>query len=466
MTLLAVRTLVRLLNTIEPTQDLKDATGVAYDSRSVRRGDIFFALPGASGHGMVYADAALERGAAFIVSDRPHRQGLLVDDARAALLALGRAARDRLSVPVVAVTGSVGKTSTKAMLAAAMRARSTAGNLNTHYAIAQTLIDAAMADAPAPDGATALVIELGIDRIGEMAELLELTRPDHALLTTISPSHLSALGDLAGVAREKTLLLDRTNGVTVASAQAAAYLNPETLARTVVVAVGDGVTPEPYPGALGSVRGATAAHGTATRLTWRSDDDGGTVDLPWPGSGMAQNALSALTLATLTGTPVQEAAAGLVSAQLEPGRLGFSHLPGITLLDDSYNSNPTSLREAITVLRASPPPHVAFLGDMRELGALERDAHLQAGELTTRLDLTVAVGPASAALLETNPQAVHEPDARAALRHLGAVPVGATVLVKGSRSMGMELLATELKRLAALGAWQPDDDAPKEGAAC
>lgn len=146
MTLLSVRALVRLLNTVEPVADLPDATGVAFDSRAVRPGDAFFALPGATAHGLTFADDALARGAALVVADRPHRRGLLVDDARAALLALGRAARDRLTGPVVAVTGSVGKTSTKAMLAAALAARSTPGNLNTHYALAKVLVDAALED--------------------------------------------------------------------------------------------------------------------------------------------------------------------------------------------------------------------------------------------------------------------------------------------------------------------------------
>ncbi|MBW7916168.1 MAG: hypothetical protein H3C53_05725 [Trueperaceae bacterium] len=493
MTLLSVRALVRLLNTVEPVADLPDATGVAFDSRAVRPGDAFFALPGATAHGLTFADDALARGAALVVADRPHRRGLLVDDARAALLALGRAARDRLTGPVVAVTGSVGKTSTKAMLAAALAARSTPGNLNTHYALAKVLVDAALEDERgtgpgAPGPGAPLVLELGVDRPGEMAELVELTRPDHAVLTHVAASHLSALGDVAGVAREKTLLLDRTPGRLVVGAGAARHLREETLARSVVVTVALAAAAGPaagppahHPGALATLAGAARPRGQGAELTWSlapRPDGGGTppgrpsgarheqaarptgagalpgrVTLPWPGAGMAANALAAIAMAELLGTAPEAAARRVAGARLEPGRLERLALAGLTVIDDSYNSNPASLAEAVAVLRACPPPRAAFLADMLELGAAERSAHLAAGELTRDLDLVVAVGPASRAITETNPRAVHVADAAAAARHLASVPRGATVLIKGSRSMRMEALVAEVTRRAADGAW-------------
>jgi len=464
MTLLSVRALVRLLNTLEPVEELPDATGVAFDSRSVRPGDAFFALPGASGHGIAFADSALERGAAFVVSDRPHRRGLLVDDARAALLALGRAARERLSAPVIAVSGSAGKTSTKAMLAAALTARATPGNLNTHFALARLLVDAALEDHADPHAAAPLVLELGVDRPGEMAELVDLTRPDHAALTTIAASHLSALGDLAGVAREKTLLLDLTPGVTVASAEAAAYLSQGTLQRTVVVSVGRGekaVAAVPA-GAKAAVVGVSEPRGDGALLTWQTGGESASATLPWQGRAMAQNALIALTMARNLGVPAAAAVERVSQARLEHGRLERLRLLGVTLLDDSYNSNPASLEEALAVLRDAPAPRVAFLADMLELGTLEREAHLRAGELSRGLDLVVAVGRAAAALLETNPEAVLVADATAAAELLDRVPKGATVLVKGSRSMGMERLAAAIRDRAARGAWAKAEAAAAE----
>ncbi len=469
MTLLSARSLVRLLNTVEPVEDLPDATGIAFDSRRVRPGDAFFALPGESGHGIAFAEAALARGAAFVVSDRPHRRGLLVDDARAAILALGRAARDRLKGQVIGVSGSNGKTSTKAMLAAALPGRSTPGNLNTHYAIAGALVDAAMQDLGARDGAegTPLVLELGIDRPGEMAELLELTRPDHALLTTVAASHTQALGDVAGVAREKTLLLQRTPGVKVAGATAAEHLDAATLADTVVVAVASSRAPLPpsFAGAAATVVGsAELLPEGMTLLRWQDVQGGGAVVLPWPGRAMAQNALAAVTLAGLLGSPQATAWERAAQAKLEHGRLERSTLDGLTLLDDSYNSNPASLAEALAVLRACPAPRAAFLGDMRELGSLDRESHLRAGEATRGLELVVAVGPSSAALLQTNPLAVHAEDAASACAFLDRVPRGATLLVKGSRSVGMELVVEAARVRAAAGAWRAPSRSALESA--
>lgn len=472
MTLLRVGTLVRLLNTVEPAWDLPDAHGVAFDSRHVRPGDAFFALPGATTHGLAYVDEALARGAAFVVADRPTRQGLLVDDVRAALLLLGRAARDRLRGEVVAVTGSVGKTSTKAMLAAALGARATAGNLNTHHALARMLVDAALED-EAAEAARPVVLELGIDHAGEMAELLELTRPDHALLTSVTASHLSGLGSVEGVAREKTLLLDRTPGVTVAGAGAAAHLKPATLRRTVVVSVASGdsraARPGRFPGAAADVLGVADLRGASSLLTWWADgaatEPSGALRLPWPGRAMAQNALLALALADRLGVAPGVAAERLVRARLEPGRLERKALAGLTLLDDSYNSNPASLAEALAVLGEAPAPRAAFLADMRELGPLERESHLRAGELTRGLDLVVAVGPASRALLETNPRALHVEGVEAAAAKLDLVPPGATVLVKGSRSMGMERLVAALEARARAGAWGAPASG-EAGAAC
>lgn len=471
MTLLSVRSLVRLLNTVEPVEDLPDATGIAFDSRRVRPGDAFFALPGESGHGIAFADDAIARGAALVVSDRPHRRGLLVDDARGAILALGRAARDRLAGPVVAISGSAGKTSTKALLAAALPGRSTPGNMNTHYAIAGALVSAAMQDADLPPGAKGapLVLELGIDRPGEMAELLELTRPDHALLTTIAASHTQALGDVAGVAREKALLLERTPGVKLAGATAALYLDAPTLAHTVVVAVvGKGAPmPPEFAGAAASVVGsADEPLGGRTALRWRDAGDTGAVVLPWPGRAMAQNALASVALAVRLGSSRQGAWERVAQAELEHGRLERSELQGLTLIDDSYNSNPASLAEALDVLRASPAPRAAFLGDMRELGSLDRESHLRAGEATLGLDLVVAVGPSSAALLETNPAAVHVPDAAGACALLARVPRGATLLVKGSRSVGMERVVEAARALASAGAWLTPGETVEEGASC
>ena len=175
------------------------ARGVRFHSDRVRPGDAFVAMAGARAHGERFADDALARGAAFVISDRPRPGAVLVDDAGAALLDLGRAARAARRGRVIGVTGSVGKTTAKALLAAALDAAASPGNLNTPHALATVLVDAWLAD----DLDRPLVLELGIDHVGEMARLIELVRPTDGLLTAIAPAHLEGLGDLATVAREK-----------------------------------------------------------------------------------------------------------------------------------------------------------------------------------------------------------------------------------------------------------------------
>lgn len=425
MTLLDPATLAPLLGATAPAAALPTGTGVAFDSQRVREGDVFFALQGARRHGIEFADEALGRGAAYLVSDRPHPRGLRVEDAGAALLELGRQARARLQCAVIGVTGSAGKTTTKAMLAATLGARATPGNFNTPYALARTLVDAALAEAAAPDAAAQppLVLELGIDHVGEMAELTALTRPDHALVTTIGASHLAGLGDVAGVAREKGALLAAASGVKLVSASAAEHLTPELL---------EGVT------VVGAHVALLGDHGS------RLEAFGRVIELPWAGRPAAENALLALTMAVRLGVPLDTAVERLLTADLEGGRLQRRSLGQLTLIDDSYNSNPASLKAALEVLFASPAPRVAFLGDMRELGGREAEEHRAMGAATVGLDLVVGVGPASALMKERNPDARWAHDALAAAAFLEEVPPSATVLVKGSRGVQMERLVERI----------------------
>lgn len=449
--LLRPEALADLLGGRLPAGPLPAGTGVAYDSRRVRPGDVFFARGGSSGHGIEHADEALADGAAFVVSDVPHPRAVLVEDTWAALAALASAARGLLASPVVGVTGSAGKTTVKTLLTAALGGRSTPGNLNTVPALAAALVEAARTEAgldvPGGDLAGAgapgspLVLELGVDHPGEMDELVAITRPDHAVLTTVGESHLSRLGDVASVAREKAALLAAAPGVRVAGEAASRHLPPDVLRRTHVTrllppADGDG---EPGPRAcppLGEVAGRLQG------LTLRAF--GLAFDLPWPGRAMAENALLALTTARLLGVPPAAAFPAMAAARLEKGRLRRLRLREVTVIDDSYNSNPLSAALALEVLASSPPPRAAFLGDMRELGEVSRPRHLELGAATRDLDLVVAIGEEAAALAEANPRARHVPTWREAAGLLDLVPPGATVLVKGSRSLELENLVAAL----------------------
>ncbi len=436
MTLLAPQTVAGLTGATGAVEQLPAATGVAFNSAQVRPGDLFVALPGAVTHGIEYAEQALARGAAYVLSDRPHPQGLLVSDAAEALLALGQQARRRLRGQVIGITGTAGKTTTKALTAAALQARSTPGNFNTPFALAQALVASHLAEESAQTTQT-LVVELGIDHVGEMERLLDLTRPDHAILTTIGASHLAGLGTVEVVAREKARLLQFAPGVRLVGRQAAASLPAELL---------DTVTVVDAPVEL------LGAHGSTLHLS------GTEVSLPWPGRPVAEGALLALTMATRLGVATDVAISNMLRAELEGGRLQRRTVGALTLLDDSYNSNPVSLSAALEVLAKAAAPRVAFLGDMLELGEREQSEHRAVGNATRDLDLVVAVGAASASVVETNPDAKWAPDAESACQYLELIPEGATVLVKGSRGMRMERVTRRLEQ--AFGQPTPAQGAP------
>ncbi len=454
--------------------------GVRFHSDRVRPGDVFVAMAGASQHGERFADDALARGAAFVLTDRPRAGAVLVDDAGAALLDLGRVARAAHRGAVIGITGSVGKTTAKTLLAAALDGRLSPGNLNTPHALATVLVDAWLAD----DLDRPLVLELGIDHVGEMARLLDLVRPDHALLTAIAPAHLSGLHDVATVAREKGRLLAHARGVRVVAESAWQQLPPDLRAVTVryalADAIGDGDAEAPTDAGVLTDAGATAGAAALTRgaeagrvpsphqpplligthVPGEARDrlrvrlDAGRVgperelDLALPGLGraLAANALGALTLALELGADGDAAAAGIAGARLEAHRLTLHRHHDWTLIDDTYNAGPPSMREALAVLTRMPRPRVAVLGSMLELGPASAEYHAELGRACAALDLDLvwAVGDDARALAQACPGARQLADTGTAIAAAAELPRHGTLLVKGSRGIGLEALVAHL----------------------
>lgn len=409
---------------------LPGATGVSFHSARVRPGDAFFALPGAAQHGLAFAAAALTAGAAYVVSDEPHPQGVTVPDPAGLLLALGRDARSRFQGVVVGVTGSAGKTSCKALLGAALRAKTTPGNRNTPLALAEFLVETALAGRS--DENARLVLELGIDHPGEMDALLALAQPTYAVLTLVAPSHLSSLGSVAGVAREKLKLVDAAEHAFV-SVQAATFLSAAQRQKTTTY----GLSGADVTGDLSEI---TPSGQTLSALGTR-------VRLPFVGAALADNALAALAVAAHLGDDVERAAKQLAGARLEPGRLHVQQLGVLTLIDDSYNSNPASARAALEVLEHFPRPHTAVLSDMLELGPDSSRYHEELGRRTRSLDRVIAIGPEMRALKQANPDAHYlETFDLGAL--LPLLPETGALLVKGSRGGRLERLTQHLTQLA------------------
>jgi UDP-N-acetylmuramoyl-tripeptide--D-alanyl-D-alanine ligase len=390
------------------------ATGVSFSTQRLEQGQVFFALSGATTHGIMFADDAIARGASFIVSDRPHPMGVQVADPAKTLLELGRWARAQRKGAVIGITGSAGKTSTRAFVATALNAISSTGNLNTPFALAAILVNTLLTNGSEEP----LILEMGIDHIGEMDTLISVVQPTHGVLTLVAPSHLEGLGSVESVAKEKSKLL-QASSFKLANVQTQPFLR--TLEPSIkTYGLSD----------LADYRG-TYSNGI---LTYKNVQ----VKLPVLGAGMATNALAALVLAEELNIPLGDAANRLEQTVLEPGRLQLKRIGNAQIIDDTYNSSPAASKEALNVLRSLPKPHTAILGDMLELGTHSADYHFELGKQTRDLDSVIAIGRMAKYIGEANPNAIYFSSIDEALVFLKTYKVAGTILVKASRGMKLE----------------------------
>jgi UDP-N-acetylmuramoyl-tripeptide--D-alanyl-D-alanine ligase len=401
--------------------DLPSATGITFHSNRINPGDAFFALPGETTHGIHYANDALSKGASFIVSDKPHAKGVLVNDPVATLLNLGHWARSNLKGTIIGVTGSAGKTSTKAMIASALDMPSSAGNLNTPLALAATMVNTHLANK------NDLVLELGIDHMGEMDRLVDLVKPTHGILTLIAPSHLEGLGSVDSVAKEKSKLL-LAAATRLAHTQTLPYLQDVTNVQSY------GLEHADFTGRY-----------EAGKLLYKNHP----IQLPALGEAMAGNAVAALALAEILNLPLDSAICRLEKTQLEPGRLQLIQLGSVTLIDDTYNSSPAAVKEALKVLSTLPAPRTTILGDMLELGTHSADYHFDIGKETRSLDQVIAVGKMAKYIAEANPKAIYFLTIDEALPYLQRLELKGSILVKASRGMKFERCVNALREVLA-----------------
>ena len=422
--------------------------GVATDSRRDCAGALFFALRGPNFDAHDFVDAAARAGAVAAVTERPAGEALphlVVDDARQALVRLAVDWRRRFEVPFVAVTGSNGKTTVKEMVASILRRRhrtlATAGNLNTDIGLASTLL------CGLDSGCRRAVVEIGANRPGEIAELAGLCAPRVGVVTQCAPAHLEGFGSIEGVARVKGELFESLppDGVGVVNADDAfapfwaGLLGERRSLRFGLEAPADvGGTYE--PGELGS------------RIRLATPEGEEWVDLALPGRHNVMNALAATAAGLAIGESLSTIREGLEAMRPVPGRLCIRPLAGrSTLIDDTYNANPGSLRAALDVLAARAGERWLILGDMAELGKDGRDFHREAGRLARERGVLrlYGLGPLAAEAVEGfGPGGRHHPTHQALVARLradlkAAPPV--TVLVKGSRSMAMESIVHGLE---------------------
>lgn len=423
-------------------------TGVTTDSRAVQPGQLFIPLVGERFDGHAYISKALEGGAAGCLTAAapetllPGKLYIQVADTRLALKALASWYRDKFDLPLVQVTGSAGKTTTKEMIASVLSQRyntlRTEGNFNNDIGAPLTLLRLM------PEHQAA-VIETGMNHFGEIRYLGEMVRPDIAVITNVGDAHIENLGNTRqGILRAKCEIFENLTpeGIAVLNGDDE-LLNTVTLPQTILrCGVGDGcgvrVTDIDDRG-LEGVACTVTIEGEHYRLTTSA-----------PGRYMIYPMAMAAAIGRRLGLTGEEIAAGVAAYTTVGSRMHLIRLPGERLvIDDCYNANPQSMAEGLRMLAASPARHrVAVLGDMGELGQLTAQAHRDMGALTRRLGLTaVAVGEKMHALTETDPQAqwfstVEE--AMPAIRQL--FTPGTAVLVKASHAMHFERIVKELEK--------------------
>ena len=416
---------------------------VSTDSRTIRPGDLFIALRGEHFDGGTYAASALQQGAVGVVLDHTQAPGLeqaiRVDDTRLALGRLAAAWRCRFDLPVVALTGSNGKTTVKEMLASILRVETgnadavlaTEGNLNNDIGVPLMLLRLR------PQHRFA-VIEMGMNHAGEIDYLTRLTQPDVALVNNALTAHIGNLGSVEAIARAKGEIFNGLSdaGIAVINADDPhAPLWREANARRIVVDFGQRDAAR--------VQGEILPRAFGTRLTARLPNATLDIELAMPGTHNALNALAATALAFTLDVDHLSIVAGLEGFAGVKGRLQRKPAQhGSTLIDDTYNANPDSVKAALAVLAAQPGKKLLVLGDMGELGDDAADMHAQIGRAAREagVDRLLALGELTRQTVDSFGRgAQHFEHIEGLFNELEPLlDADTTVLVKGSRFMKME----------------------------
>ena len=437
-------------------------SGISIDSRSLQPGEAFFAIKGDTMDGHDFATAAIKAGAGVLVVAEGKLPALgrltapmiVVPDVLVALEKLGVASRARSRARIIAVTGSVGKTSTKEalrhVLSAVGKVHASAASFNNHWGVPLTL-------ARMPQDTDYGVFEIGMNHPDEIRPLVKMVRPHVAIITVIAAAHLGFFRNLDEIARAKAEIFEGLEP------EGAALLNRDDPRSTLLAKL---------------ARQVGVAHvfgfGEAQRSTYRmidcvlaADHSVITVKIAGkelvarvgaPGRHIAQNALAVLGAAHLVGAEITRVAEALADLSAAPGR-GARHVLSLsdgpfTLIDESYNANPASMQVALNLLRDTPVTgsgrRVAVLGDMLELGTQSRKLHADLAELVVEsgADMVLLAGPEMQALAEALPagtNVTYQPTTEALKPLLlGALRPGDVVMVKSSKGIGFAKLVDTL----------------------
>lgn len=443
-----VRDIVRATDGALVAGDLGvSVTGVSIDSRTLAVGDAFFAIRGHQLDGHAFARDAAARGASCLVvhalgDDLPgHVPLVLVDDTTRALGRLGAFHRARFTIPVAAITGSNGKTTTKELTAGVLARRwrvlKPASSFNNQWGLPLTLLQLR-----AQHGAA--VLEIGANTPGEIAYLAGLAAPTVAAVTCVAASHTEAFGSLDGVAIEKSALVRAVppTGHVVLNADDPRVAAMASAVRAPVLTFG-----QRAPADVRAV-GAPSTDGEHVEFTLEIAGQRQPVQLAFAGVHNVQNALAAAAIGHALGLPPEEIAAGLGDARPAKGRCVWRQAGAVRVLDDTYNASPASLRAALATLEAGRRGGrlVVTLGDMLELGDIAVEAHREAGRAIAAAGVAELIGMGrlareavdaarEAGLVESRHTMTLEDTVAHLLKRLAP---GDALLVKGSRGMRME----------------------------
>jgi UDP-N-acetylmuramoyl-tripeptide--D-alanyl-D-alanine ligase len=424
-----------------PTDGENAIAGVTTDSRAVQPGELFVALRGDRFDGHGFVESALQQGAIAAVVDQPIESLpdaplLVVPDTLAAYQALGRWWRQQFQIPVIAVTGSVGKTTTKELIAAVLSTQGTVlktqANFNNEIGVPKTLLELR-------DRHDFAVIEMGMRASGEIADLTRIACPDIAVITNVGTAHIGRLGSEQAIANAKCELLAELDKTGVAILNHDCDRLIETANR---VWAGKTVT---YGLDAGDISGEWIAPDTLQMGKI-------SLPLPLPGRHNALNYLAALAVAQQVGIEWAWLQSG-VMVSLPQGRSQRISLPNdIMILDETYNAGVESMTAALQLLADTPGQrHIAMLGTMKELGERSPDLHLQVGKTVEKLELNyllILADPAEAEALASGagsvPYHICQSHAEAIAFLSDFIQAGDRILLKASRAVGLDQVVNGL----------------------
>ena len=412
-----------------------ESTGVSTDTRTLKRGELFFALSGPNFDGNKFAPQALEAGASYAVVDDPtiatSEQYVLVENTLEALQSLARHHRRTFDIPFIGITGSNGKTTCKELTYHVLRTRyrvhATFGNLNNHIGVPLTLLRM-------PFDTQIAIIEMGANKVGDIAELCAIAEPSHGFITNIGKAHLEGFGGIEGVIRGKSELyhwLIQHNGI--------AFINMQD---HILSNMAKRFASDKVFGYAGPEDFLTLEFLKADPFVHFRGSEGNIYSSHLAGPFHFSNLAVAITVGKFFDVPIPEAEQAAADYVPVNNRSQLVYRGNTTILLDAYNANPNSMEAALANLKSMPAERkVVILGDMLELGEASQPEHLRLKSLIEAVgpEKVFLVGKQIAPLADAMPQAQlfgHRDELKS---YLEANPLGeVTVLIKGSRGIGLE----------------------------